>query len=125
MTKLFNKKSAKQLRQKLRKNSPSAESFLWYKLRNRQILGFKFRRQYSIDRFIVDFYCPKAKLVIELDGSQHTLERHKLYDEKRSFYFKGLGIRVIRFWDNEVFINTEGVLGTITNRLTSPQPSPL
>lgn len=124
MTELFNRREAKKLRQSLRKDIPDAERFLWSKLRNKQILGYKFRRQFSVGKYIVDFYCPKTKLVIELDGSQHIQEKNKLHDEKRTLFLSELGLRVVRFWDNEVFSNTEGVLETIANNLTSPRPSP-
>lgn len=92
----------------LRKNQTNVEHLLWQKLRNRQILNFKFRRQFPIDPFIVDFCCLELKLIIELDGSQHF--EQAIYDEERSLYLEQRGFKVIRFWNNEVIENTEGVL---------------
>ncbi|MGZ4971025.1 MAG: endonuclease domain-containing protein [Methylobacter sp.] len=95
----------------LRKNQTDVESLLWQKLRNRQVLNFKFRRQFPIVPFIVDFCCPELKLIIELDGSQHF--EQATYDQERSFYLAQRGFKVIRFWNNEVIENSEGVLERI------------
>jgi very-short-patch-repair endonuclease len=82
---------------------------LWQKLKNRQILNFKFRRQLPIDPFIVDFSCIELKLIIELDDSQHFEQAQ--YDNERSFYLAQRGFKVIRFWNNDVINNIEGGLG--------------
>ncbi|MCX7095997.1 MAG: endonuclease domain-containing protein [Methylobacter sp.] len=95
----------------LRKNQTDVEHLLWQKLRNRQILNFKFRRQFPIDPFIVDFCCLELKLIIELDGSQHF--EQVTYDEKRSVSLGQRGFKVIRFWNNDVINNIEGVLEKI------------
>ena len=71
MTIHFNKSSEKTNRRKLRRNSTEAEEILWEHLKDRKLFKMKFRRQYSIDQFVIDFYCPKKKLIIEIDGSQH------------------------------------------------------
>jgi very-short-patch-repair endonuclease len=92
---------------------------MWSRLRMNQ-LGFKFRRQHSIGRYIVDFYCPEKKLAIELDGSQH-LDDEK-YDNKRTDYLNALGIAVLRFGDNEVNTNMEGVLLKIITTLDPSLP---
>jgi len=95
----------------LRQSQTDVEHLLWQKLRNRQILNFKFRRQFPIDPFIVDFCSPELKLIIELDGSQHL--EQVAYDEKRSFCLGQRGFKVIRFWNNDVINNIEGVLEKI------------
>lgn len=86
-------------------------------------MGFKFRRQHSIGKYIVDFYCPERKLIIELDGSQHI---DNPYDTERTRYLNKLGFKVLRFWDNEINNNLESVLMKIIEKLqnnTSPNPS--
>ena len=89
--------------------------------------GKKFRRQHPIGNYIVDFYCPEARLAVELDGGGHKLKKQKEYDDKRGKKLSKNGIRVLRFWDNEVWDNLEGVLEVIYRELPddpSPQPSP-
>ena len=103
-------------RKELRNNSTPQEILLWLKLKNLQ-LGFKFRRQHSIGGYIADFYCPNKKLVIEIDGSQHFREDSKEYDISRSNYFNGLGIKVLRFTNNEINTNMDGVVLKIINEL--------
>ena len=108
----------------MRKTITPEEQILWYELKNNS-LGYKFRRQHSLGNFIADFFCPAKKLIIEIDGSQHL--DNKEYDEERTRYFESLGIKVIRFWNNEININIEGVLMTIQEemkkRSTAPNPS--
>lgn len=101
-------------RKELRNNSTPQEILLWLKLKNSQ-LSFKFRRQHSIGGYIADFYCPSKKLVIEIDGSQHFI--NKEYDDVRSKYFKGLGIRVLRFTNAEINTNINGVIERIISEL--------
>jgi len=101
----------------LRREQTNAESLLWLKLRSRRLEGFKFRRQHPIDHYIIDFYCEKKKLAIELDGSQHNDNSQKDYDLKRTARLNELGINVIRFWDNEVLKNLDNVLETISRNL--------
>jgi very-short-patch-repair endonuclease len=91
----------------LRKEPTPAEAKLWSRLRNDQ-LGVTFRRQHAIGSYIPDFCCPKANLIIELDGSQH-LEQEE-YDEQRTRYLEAQGYKVIRFWNNDVMNNIEGVI---------------
>lgn len=98
-----------------KKASTETEKKLWSYLRNRQLQGYKFRRQYPIRNWIVDFYCVEVKLGIELDGSQHEI--NKTYDENRSNELMKQGILIIRFWDNDVFQNIEGVLEEIAKTL--------
>lgn len=85
------------------------EIILWSKLRREQ-LGCKFRRQHSIGNYIVDFYCPDRKIIIELDGWQHKREKDVKYDIKRTQYFEKLELKVLRFWNNEVNNNLDGVV---------------
>ena len=96
MTKHYNKTELKARRRELRKNQTLAERIMWTHLRNRQLLGFKFRRQYSVDSFVIDFYCPKLKLAIELDGNVHDLPEQKEYDKKRQMHIETYGISFIR-----------------------------
>ena len=93
----------------LRRNATDAETKLWQRLRNRQLGGLKFRRQATIGYHVVDFLCAEKRLVVELDGGQHTPER----DAARTAQLEALGYRVIRFWNNDALGNTDGVLETI------------
>jgi very-short-patch-repair endonuclease len=95
----------------LRKLATEAERRLWSRLRRKQIEGFRFRRQQPIGPYIVDFFCPEAALVLEVDGGQHALIEAS--DEARTQWLQTRGYRVLRFWNNEVLANTEGVLLTI------------
>ncbi len=93
----------------LRYNSTTQEQKLWNLLRNKQFNGIKFVRQYPIGDYIVDFACRKLKLIIELDGGQHNEPQNIAYDNKRSEYLTSRGYRIIRFWNNEIDENIEGV----------------
>ena len=113
----------------LRKRMTDAERLLWRHLRNRELGGWKFRRQYPVGPFIVDFICVEKNVVIEVDGGQHA-ENEEL-DTQRSAYLNKMGYRVLRFWNNEVLQETEAVLEAIFAILASgkqnspsPQPSP-
>ena len=111
-----------------RKNATDAENLLWHLLRRNQILNFSFRRQHPLGSFILDFYCHQAKLAIELDGGQHAEDAQHQHDEIRSKWLQAQGITVLRFWNNEVLTNAEGVLQTIyewlcNSTLTTPSPT--
>ena len=110
MRRIFNSKNKKEFRRKLRADQTIHEKILWARLRRNQ-LGVKFRRQHSIGRYVVDFYCPEKKLIIELDGRQHGEQVE--YDAVRTKYFEGLGMRMLRFWDGEMNMNLDGVLRMI------------
>ena len=99
------------LARELRKNITETELFFWKKIRGKQLLGMKFRRQVPIGPYIVDFVCFEKKIVIELDGGQHQEQIER--DQKRDIFFRDQGYKVFRFWDNEVFENIEGVLEII------------
>ena len=90
-----------------------AERFLWQKIRNKQIKEKRFYRQKIIGNYIVDFYCPKSKLVIELDGGQHYTRKGINQDKRRDKYLQNLELKILRFSDRELFKNTEGVLTKI------------
>ena len=98
---------------KLRSQMTEAEVNLWQQLRMRQVAGVKFLRQRPIGNYIVDFYAPEAKLVIEVDGGQHYKEKGLEYDEKRDGFLKGCGLKVIRFSNLDVLRNIEGVVEKI------------
>jgi len=106
-------KKLKPLSRTLRKNMTDAERLLWSKLRRKQLKEHQFYRQKTIGRYIVDFYCPAVKLVIELDGGQHYSEAGRAKDSVRDDSLGKLGIRVFRVSDKEVFENMDGVLERI------------
>jgi very-short-patch-repair endonuclease len=106
-------KQLKALSQHLRKNMTDAENMLWLKLRRKQLKGRPFYRQKIIGKYIVDFYCPKANLVIELDGGQHYSEIGKAKDRARDDVLAKMGIKVLRFSDRDVFENIGGVMEEI------------
>ncbi|MBN1451988.1 MAG: endonuclease domain-containing protein [Anaerolineales bacterium] len=99
---------------KLRKESTPAERKLWSRIHNDQ-LGVTFRRQHAVGNYIPDFCCPKAKLIIELDGNHH-LEQEE-YDEERTKYLESQGYKVVRFWNNEVMNNVDSVILAIVHAL--------
>ena len=111
---IYNNKKSKKLRNKLRNGQTDAEILLWSRIRNRQINGYRFVRQYSVGKYIIDFYCQKKRLGIELDGGQHNDKEKRIYDEKRTKYLEELDIKILRFWNNEVMKNTNSVLEKIS-----------
>ncbi|MDP3996634.1 MAG: endonuclease domain-containing protein [bacterium] len=113
MRTIHNLSENKSLRKKLRNNATPQEIIMWSRLKGNQ-LGHKFRRQHGIGKYIVDFYCPEKKLIIELDGSQHI---DSGYDKMRSEYLESVGCKIIRFWDSEVNTNIDGVLMKIQSAL--------
>lgn len=100
----------------LRKVPTPAERTLWSRIRNDQ-LGVTFRRQHALGNYIPDFCSPKAKLIIEMDGSQHLDQRE--YDEERTRYFESIGYKVIRFWNHQVMNETESVIRAIMQAMDS------
>ena len=104
----------------LRKNLTREERILWHNLRSRNFLGYKFRRQEPIGRYIVDFLCYEKKLIIELDGGQHAQDDGIKEDTKRDEYLRNNRFRILRFWNNEVMNNLNGVLMKIKEQLKSP-----
>jgi len=110
-------KKLKSIARNLRRNCTDAELLLWSKIRSKQLKGQQFYQQKTIGRYIADFYCPKSKLVIEVDGGQHYSEEGKQKDIKRDEYMMSAGITVIRFSDREVLENIGAVLEEIWSRL--------
>lgn len=119
MTIFYNKTKNLTKRILLRRSQTPQETMLWSKLRNNQ-LGFKIKRQYSVGPYVLDFYCPSKKLAVEVDGSQHLEDKE--YDILRSSYLSMFGIKVIRFWNNEINVNIDGVILKIINDLNLPSP---
>jgi very-short-patch-repair endonuclease len=110
---------------RLRHEMTETERRLWYKLRGKRLGGFRFRKQVPVGSYIADFVCFEHKLVIELDGGQHALQQN--YDKKRDEFLKEQGFRILRFWNNEVMENMEGMLLIILRALQNPalpNPSP-
>ncbi len=106
----------KERRQKLRRESPKAEVLLWQRLKGRQIGGHKFRRQYSVGGYVVDFYCAELRLAIEIDGPTHyRTKQAKVYDERRQQFIEQFGIKIVRFSNHDIYNNIDGVLNRIIN----------
>lgn len=99
----------KKIRRILRKNSTPQEIILWSRIKRNQ-LGYKFRRQHSFDNYIVDFYCKEKKLIVELDGWQHKEEFSGEKEKIRTEFLESKGFKVLRFWNNEINNNLEGVV---------------
>jgi len=108
----------------LRKNQTDAERKLWLMLRNRQLAGAKFRRQFSIDKYILDFYSPEYKLGIEADGGQHYEDKGKKRDELRTRKLSKHRVQILRFSDLDILNNIEGVCETIMNALKKSKKNP-
>ncbi len=114
----------------LRKNMTPQERKLWYIIKNRQFFGYRFRRQFPLGQYIVDFMCREKKIIIEIDGGQHNEIKNIQYDNKRTEYLISEGYKVIRFWNNDIDKNISGVYNKlkevfeIGGNITPPQPSP-
>ena len=101
-----------------------AERTMWFALRGRRLKGLKFRRQVTVGPYVVDFLCAEIRLIVELDGGQHTVEA----DTTRTEFLQGQGFQVVRYWNNDVLNNLEGVLSTLLDvsgagPLTQPSPA--
>ncbi len=112
----------KQRAREFRKNPTDAETKLWHLLRNRELEGWKFRRQRPIGPFIVDFVCLEKKLIVEADGGQHNINVE--YDAKRSEYLREKGYCILRFWNDEVLADESAVVEVILSNLSEGVPSP-
>jgi len=120
---IYTRNSEKALRQSLRAEMPSAEYVLWSKLRKRQMMGYKFRRQYSVGPYVVDFYCAELRLAIEVDGDSHFQTDAQSHDREREAFIKSFGIDFLRFRNVEVFEELSAVLDSIARRvLEHPKP---
>ena len=103
----------------LRKNSTIHEKRLWNLLKNRQFHNLRFKRQAPIGEYIVDFVCPEIRLIIEIDGGQHNIPENIEYDNQRTNFLKNRGYHVIRFWNNDIYKNIDGVLKEIEKYLNN------
>lgn len=115
MTQIFNKRSQVVKRRLLRRNAPSPEYILWQVLRNRKVNGQKFKRQVSIGRYVVDFYCPALRLAVEIEGGYHTRDSVKKYDFERRELIESLGINFLRFSNEEIEENIDNVIDKINS----------
>jgi very-short-patch-repair endonuclease len=113
METIHNKKHLKTFRRELRNNLTPAEATMWKALQQKKLEGRKFRRQHSVGKYVLDFYCPTERLAVELDGAEHFTVHGSLHDEERDDYLKSLNIRVVRFENKEVYNNLEMVLEEI------------
>jgi very-short-patch-repair endonuclease len=102
----------------LRRGATDAERRLWSALRDRRLRGYRFRRQHSIGNFIVDFACTKHRLIVEADGGQHVENED---DRRRTIWLEDEGWRLLRFWNNDILVNTEGVVLAILQELSLRQ----
>ena len=106
----------------MRKNLTDSEQAIWQKIRMKQLCGFQFYRQRPVGNYILDFYCSKAKLAIEIDGGQHNRKDDILNDAEREAYLERKGIKVLRFSNLDVMNNISGVLESILNELGNQNP---
>ncbi|MBI3005080.1 MAG: DUF559 domain-containing protein [Ignavibacteriales bacterium] len=112
MTEVFNRTTQKPVRRMLRKSMPKAEIMLWSRIRRKQIHGQRFRRQYSVESFVVDFYSPALKLAIEIDGDSHT-DKTRNFDLERQSAIESYGISFLRFTNEDIYENLDGVVDVI------------
>lgn len=117
MPKIFNQKIQKEKRRALRQRSTRAERLLWQNLRDRGLEGYKFRRQFSVGFFVLDFYCPELKLAIEIDGYSHESAEAKKYDADRQKIIEVYEVKFLRVTDDEVHENIEKVLDKIRSEI--------
>jgi len=117
MTKSYNKPQLKNRRRELRRIQTATEEVVWLQIRNRKLLGLKFKRQYSIDKYVVDFYCPEHKIALEIDGSIHLLDEIKEYDKKRQKHLETFGITFIRVQNVEIESNSEKAFTMIEDEI--------
>ena len=121
MTKHFNQTNEKEKRRKLRQEQTYVEKIVWLYLRNRKMFGYKFKRQYSIDQYVVDFFCPELKLALEIDGGIHEMEENKLYDKERQSYIESYGIEFLRIKNEELLGNPNKAFEKIAEKIKSMQ----
>ena len=123
MPRIYNLTKFEERRRQLRRDSTKAEILLWNALRSKQFMSLKFRRQHSVGNYILDFYCDKIRLAIEVDGETHSTAHQQEYDRARTEWLNSMFIRVIRFTNDEVIEDLEGVLKRLRFAITSPDPS--
>ena len=118
MAYLYNKQRLKNVRKQLRSNMPKPEQTLWYYLKDKNLEGYKFRRQYSVGKYILDFYCPELRLALELDGDSHFASQlTRVYDQHREQFLAQQNIKVLRFTNTEISENLEAVINKISESL--------
>lgn len=123
MTLVYNMAGEKIKRRMLRKNMSITERILWSKLRARKLLGYKFKRQYSVGKFVLDFYCPQLKLAIEVDGDSHFINGADIYDKERQRIIEAYNITFLRFTNNDIYENLNGVIERIEMHIKSMKMS--
>ena len=111
-----------QLRRELRRNSTPAEQIFWAKAGGGQFLNLIFREQHGIGNYIVDFYCPALKLIVEIDGDTHAFEENVGMDKERTEYLESLGYRIIRYNNRDVLSNIDGVFEDLSEKLINYDP---
>lgn len=121
-TPIHNNPDMKRLRKSLRNGATPAEQELWKFLRHSSLGGYKFRRQHSVGRYILDFYCPSCRLAIELDGDSHFTNQAIEYDQERTAFLNALNIRVLRFFNTDVHENLNAVCERILEELKTTTP---
>jgi len=120
VTRIYNRKKEQERRRYFRKNMPKSEVLIWTKLKRRQMHGERFLRQYGVDhQYIIDFYCPRLKLAIEVDGDSHFVLGAEEYDKERQEHIEAFGIRFLRFNNADVCENIDGVYQDILKKLKS------
>ena len=117
MTQIFNQYETLERRRKLRDGAPEAESRLWQQLKGKRVGDYKFRRQFGVGFYILDFYCPALKLAIEIDGPSHDDDDAQEYDAIRQQAIEALGIRFLRFTNADIYDRLEGVLVSISSSI--------
>jgi very-short-patch-repair endonuclease len=115
---------ANEIARELRRNRTGAERERWSRLRQLKEAGFRFRQQTPIDRFVVDFVCLGKRLIVELDGATHGTTEERRKDAERERYLVSQGFRVMRFWNDDVLNNLDGVMDSIVHELNTPTPTP-
>jgi len=119
MAQLHNLPHQKAFRQALRTNGTAAEATLWRALKSAQLGGYKFRRQHGVGPYVLDFYCPAARLAVELDGAGHADAVGQVHDAERDSYLGALGIRILRFENKLIWSNFDGITHAISSALVS------
>ncbi len=124
MSEFFNRVPQTPIRKALRNRMTHAERILWYYLRKQYLEGYKFRRQYGIGPYVVDFYCPALRIAIEVDGDSHYRTSADEHDRQRQKFIEQQGIIVLRFTDNDVKESIEGVIEKIRVHFSPPLTPP-
>ena len=119
MTEIYNKNAIKEIRKTLRKRATETEKILWRHLKQKKFCGIRFKRQYSVGSYVLDFYCPKFRLAIEIDGGYHLKKDVQQYDKIRQENIENVGIKFVRFSNEETLNNIENVLQKIEENLNS------